>query len=324
VSRARTVTREVIVSARTEPNRTVELRAETDGRVIALGAERGAAVRAGERIVGLDVRDRQARLDEARALIAYAEQQFEAARTLQAQQFVSETQIAELVSRVASARATLEQIELEVANTTIAAPFAAVLQERMVELGDYVNAGDSVAELVDTDPMLVVGEIGERDVHALDVGDVGFARLVGSSPLEGRVRYLAPVADPSTRTFRVEVAIANLDGRLRAGMTAQLRLAAGEISAHVLTPALLTLDDSGTIGVKSVDAQNRVAFHPVEIAASSPDGISVTGLPDELRLITIGQGYVRAGDLVEPSLVPAAGSLSDASAASPSGTQAKR
>src|SRR5690606_4452188 len=56
-SLARSVTREIVVSARTEPNRTVELRAETDGRVITLGAARGSAVRAGAPIVGLDMRD---------------------------------------------------------------------------------------------------------------------------------------------------------------------------------------------------------------------------------------------------------------------------
>src|SRR5262245_35077604 len=55
ISRAQPITREIVVSARTEPNRIVELRAETDGRVVALGAERGSAVASGERIVGLDM-----------------------------------------------------------------------------------------------------------------------------------------------------------------------------------------------------------------------------------------------------------------------------
>jgi multidrug efflux system membrane fusion protein len=312
-SRARAITREIVVSARTEPNRAVELRAETAGRVVALGAERGAAVAAGERIVGLDMRDREARLEEARALIDYAQQQFAAAQKLKAEQFVSDTQLAELASRVASARAALEEIELEVANTTVVAPFDAVLQDRFVELGDYVNAGDAVAELVDTDPLLVVGEVSERDIHELTVGNVGFARLVGGPPIEGRIRYLAPVADASTRTFRVELAIRNGVAELRGGMTAELRLAAEEITAHRLSPALLTLDDAGAVGVKSVDARDRVEFHPVEIVGSSGDGISVTGLPAEIRIITIGQGFVRPGDLVEATLLPPSTGWSDAS-----------
>ncbi|HJR68558.1 MAG TPA: efflux RND transporter periplasmic adaptor subunit, partial [Gammaproteobacteria bacterium] len=289
-----------------------------------LGAERGAAVRAGERIVALDLRDREARLEEARALIAYAEQQFEAARELKAEQFVSDAQLAELASRVASARAARESVELEIANTTIVAPFDAVLQDRLVELGDYVNAGDAVAELVDTDPLLVVGEVSERDIHELGVGKAGFARHLGGAPIEGRIRYLAPVADAGTRTFRVELAIANGGAELRAGMTAELRLAAEEITAHLLSPALLTLDDAGMVGVKSVNAHDRVEFHPVEIVGSSGDGVSVTGLPEDIRLITIGQGFVRAGDLVEPTLLPPSAGVSDAANQRLGDAQAKR
>jgi membrane fusion protein, multidrug efflux system len=304
VSRARTITREIVVSARTEPNRSVELRAETEGRVVALGAERGARVAAGARIVGLDMRDRQARLAEARALIDYAELQFQAARRLQQQQFVSETHIAELLSRVVAARSGLEKIELEVANTNLVAPFDAVLQERDVEIGDYVNSGDRVAQLVDTDPIIVVGEVGERQIHELAVGTPGFARLVGGAELEGRVRYVAPVAEPSTRTFRVELAVPNAEGSLRAGMTAEMRVAAERVTVHVLSPALLSLDEAGTVGVKAVDARDRVEFHPIEIVESTDAGISVGGLPDEIRLIVVGHGFVKPGELVEPVAAP--------------------
>jgi len=313
LSRARTTTRAVVVSGRTEPNRSVVLRAETEGRVVALGAERGSLVQSGERIVGLDMRDRQARLEEARALIAYAELQFEAARKLQTQNFVSETQLAELASRVVGARAALEQIELEVANTNLAAPFAAVLQERSVEIGDYVNAGDEVARLVDTDPLIVVGDVSEREIHFLSLGSVGTALLVNGVAVEGRVRYVAPVAADTTRTFRVELSIPNAAGALRAGVTAEMRLAADEITVHSLSPALLALDDAGTIGVKAVNASNRVEFHPVTIIDSSPEGVSVSGLPTELRVIAVGQGFVQPGEVVEPSLVAPRTDLTEAS-----------
>jgi multidrug efflux system membrane fusion protein len=293
--------------------------------VVALGAERGRAVKAGERVVGLDLRDRQARLDEARALVAYADLQFEAARKLQTQQFVSDTQMADLLSRVVGARAALQLIELEVANTSIVAPFDALLQERLVEVGDYVNSGDSVAQLVDTDPLIVVGDVSEREIHDLAVGVTGTARLVNREPIEGRIRYLSPIAAESTRTFRVELAIPNPEGALRAGMTAEMRLNADRISAHRISAALLTLDEAGAIGVKSVNGYNRVEFHEIEIVGSSADGVSVTGLPEDIRLIVVGQGYVRPGDLVEPVLATPSARVSDISRENESdGTQAKR
>jgi multidrug efflux system membrane fusion protein len=310
-SLARAMTREIVVSARTEPNRQVELRAETDGTVVALGAERGSLVAAGERIVGLDMRDRTAQLDEAEALIIQTQLQYEAAERLRGQQFVSEAQIAETKARLVGAEAARKRILDDIAYTNVKAPFDAIVQDRMVEIGDYVQAGDAVARLVDTNPMIVVGEVNEREVHELAVGSIGNARLVDDTIVAGTIRYLSPLADDNTRTFRVELAVPNPEGRLRAGMTAELRLAADQVTAHSLSPALLALADDGTVGVKAVDAGNRVEFYPVEIIDSSPEGILVTGLPSELRVISVGQGFVTEGQTVAPVVDPAALSRPD-------------
>ncbi len=302
---ARPITREIVVSGRTEPNREVELRAETEGAVVKLGAERGARVSKGARIAELDMRDREARLAEAEALIVQMRLQYEGAQRLRGQQFVSEAQIAEAKARLVGAEAARKKILDDIDYTTVEAPFDAVLQERPVEVGDYVKVGDTIAHLVDTDPLIVVGEVNERDIHAIAIGGPGTARLVDGRLVDGTIRYLSPVADNNTRTFRAELAIPNPDSALRAGVTAEVRLGAGEITAHSLSPALLALADDGTVGVKAVDAMNRVHFYPVEILGSAPDGISVTGLPDELRVISVGQGFVTEGQIVEAVMDPA-------------------
>jgi multidrug efflux system membrane fusion protein len=309
-SSARTVRREIRVSARTEPNRQVELRAETDGAVTDLGVERGANVESGQRIVSLHMRDRAARLEEAEALIIQTQLQYEAAERLRGQQFVSEAQIAEAKARLVGAEAEKQTILDDIDYTTIEAPFDGVLQERTVEIGDYVQSGDTVAFIVDTDPMIVVGEVNEREVHSLGIGNSGSARLVDGTTVDGTIRYLAPVADESTRTFRVELAVPNPEGNLRAGITAELKLSAEEITAHTLSASALALADDGTVGVKAVDEQNRVHFHPVEIVSTSPDGILVTGLPREVGIISLGQGFVIEGQLVEAVSDPEAVSQS--------------
>lgn len=311
VSEATIMTREIVVSGRTEPNRKVELRAETEGKVVNLGAERGAIVRTGEKIVELDNRDRNARLEEARANIAQMKLKLEGAMKLKGQQFVSDTQIAEANADLEKAKADLKAIELEIDHTRLMAPFDAVMQERMVELGDYVNSGDTIASLVDTDPLIVVGEINERDIGRVEVGGVGRARLVTGEIVNGIVRYIAPIANENTRTFRVELAIPNPDGAMRAGMTAEMRLAGEKSSVHFFSPALLALDDDGVIGVKTVDDEDRVRFYPVEIIDSNDSGISVSGLPDEVRLIVVGQGFVKTGDRVIPVTSPAPAGLSN-------------
>lgn len=299
-SYAKSVTREVKTSARTEPNRRIEIRAEVEGRVIELDAKRGRAVREGEQLVRIDLRDREARLAEAEALIAQHRLQYEAAQSLQNQNLMSEVQIAEARAKLVASEAELADVKLEIGRTRIEAPFDAVVQEREIEMGDFVRIGDTLALLVDIDPIIVVGEISEREISSLSEGATGHAELVDGQIVEGFVRYIAPVANENTRTYRVELAVPNPNGAIRAGMTAELRLAADSLEGHLLASALLTLDDTGVVGVKAVDDKNRVQFQPVEILRTTEQGIWVTGLPAEIRIIAVGQGFVDSGALVEP------------------------
>jgi membrane fusion protein, multidrug efflux system len=297
--RAEEVVREVVVSARTEPNRVVRLKAETDGAVITLGVNRGSRVNEGGIVVGLDMRDRNARLVEADSLITQRQLEFEALENLRNQQFTTQVQKAEARARLDSAVAARERIVLEIANTSIVAPFDGIVQERNVEIGDFVRSGDTVIDLVDIDPLIIAGEINGKEVTELDVGGIGTAKLVDGTIIKGVIRYLAPVADENTRTFRIELEVANPDN-IRAGLTAELKLDGARISAHDLSPALLTLADDGVVGIKTVSSNNTVEFYPVEIAGATNKGILVTGLPESVRVITVGQGFVTVGQQVEP------------------------
>jgi multidrug efflux system membrane fusion protein len=299
-------TRRITASARTEPNRTVEIRAEIDGTIVDLGAERGTRVAEGRLIAAIDMRDRQSQLEETEALIVQMRLQYEAAERLKGQQFVSDAQIAEARARLVGAQAARDRIQLEIDRTQVLAPFDALIQEREVEIGDYVKSGDSIARLVDTDPMIVVAEVNEREVAPLRIGSQGTAVLIDGTEHVGTVRYLSPVAADSTRTFRIELAIPNADNRIRAGMTAELQLDAEEITAHALSAALLALADDGTIGVKTVDEFSRVRFYPIELVGSTEDGALVTGLPNSVRVISVGQGFVTDGQVVVPVEDPAA------------------
>jgi len=299
-SQATSTTRTIVSSARTEPDRWIELKAETEGQVVEIGVERGASVTAGQTIVRLDMRDRAAQLAEAEALIRRRELEYEAGSRLREQQFISEAEVAGLNAELVAARAARERIELDIERTRIAAPFGSVVHDRPVEMGDYVAVGDTIAELVDVDPIVVVGDINERDISALAVGSMGRARVLNGSEVEGRIRYLAPVANEATRSFRVELEIPNSDGDFRIGTSAELLLGAEAITAHVLSSGLLTLADDGTVGVKIVESGNRVRFVAVEIAEATGGRALVTGLPAEARIITVGQGFVVDGQVVTP------------------------
>jgi multidrug efflux system membrane fusion protein len=294
------VSRDVILYGRTEPARAVTLRAELEGRVVELGPERGSRVSRGELIARLDTRDLAARLQEAEAVARQRELQFEAAQRLEQQQFQSQTALAEARANLAAARARVEQVQVSLQNTRVRAPFNGILETRHVEVGDFLSEGNQVARIIDVHPMLVAGYITQRELSFVHTGAPGTARLVTGETVAGIVRYLSAESDTATRTFRVELEVPNPETRLVAGVTAEIRITTPPTRAHLISPALLALDARERIGVKTVDDDDRVSFHPVEIVTSDSRGVWVTGLPPRARVITVGQGFVRPGDPVNP------------------------
>ena len=93
----------------------------------------------------------------------------------------------------------------------------------------------------------------------------------------------------------------NDDGAIPAGISAEVIIPTGEATAHFLSPSIVSLDTQGTLGIKTVDAEAKVTFFPIQIVKAQIDGIWVTGLPEAVDVITVGQGFVNAGEIVAPS-----------------------
>ncbi len=292
------ISQRIVLNGRTQAARAVTLRAEVEGRVVALAATRGATVRKGELIAQLDKRDRLARLEEAHVLLKQRELEYQGAKKLQKQNLQSETFLANVASQRATARAMVESIEFEIRNTRVVAPFGGILDQLPVEVGTYLTAGDEVARVLEQDPIIFVGHVSQQDRHRLVLGDKGIARLVTGLVVEGELRYLASEADPTTRTFKVELQIPNPDGSLVSGITAELSIPVRFVHAFQLSPALLSLSSDDRLGVKVVNDQDRVEFLPVQVVRSTSAGLWLTGLPKGVRVITVGQGFVHAGDKV--------------------------
>jgi len=291
-------TRNIVVNGRTAPARIVELNAETDGRVIGVGVERGDRFDAGDVIVKLDQRDRRARLAQAEATVKQRELEFEARAKLKGNSYVSEAQLQEAKALLETAKAELTRARLDIDYMVIRAPFAGALQDRQVEVGDFVKLGDPVALIVDDRTLIITASIAEYEAHFVKKGGPGSAKLATGQTVNGTIRYIAPVANEATRTFDVELEIDNADGALRAGMTAELVIPAETIYAQKVSPSLLTLDDNGDLGIKVVNESGMVEFHAADIAMSSSDGVWIAGLPHSATIITVGQGFVNEGVMV--------------------------
>jgi len=291
--------RVVSVKGKTEANRDVDLKAEVGGQVEALPVAKGAQVQTGDVICQLAVEDRQLRLAEARAALAQAQLEYDGAQKLKTGGYQSETAIANAKARLETAKANVLRRELDLQKTKIRAPFDAVVDMRPVEIGDLMRPGDTCATLLDLDPLIVTGQVAEQEVVKVEDQAEVKARLITGEILDGVIRYVSHQANAETRTFRVEAAMQNPDMKSYGGVTAEVRIRAGEVQAHLIPASVLMLDDSGELGVRVVDENNTVRFYNVDMVGDEGDGVWVTGLPETTLLITVGQQYVANGEKVK-------------------------
>lgn len=293
------ITREVVVQGEIEPVRRVQVRAETDGQVVELPVTKGSLVQDGTMLVALAQEDRLAHLAKAAASVASQKVEVEGARKLQRQGLQSENRVRAAEAALAAAEAEHERAKLDLQRTRITAPFDGIMETRAVEHGSLVERGDVVAEIVDHSTLKAVGQIPQQSVSMIAHGQHVKVRLLDGNRADGRITYIARVAEPGTRSFRVEAEIANPGGELNAGVSAELRIAVARETAHFLSPAVLTLDDSGQVGVKAVGEESRVVFYPISLLRTGADGVWVSGLPSKVRVITQGQGFVAPTESVQ-------------------------
>lgn len=313
ISHTQTVMRTAKLAGRTAAARKVELSVQIGGQVVAITAERGDYVTQGEVIVRLDSGNLQAQLDQALALLEQRKMQYQAAQEMAAQGYQSSVALATARANLAAARAAVARIRTKIEYTTIEAPFSGVLEKLPVELGDVVSAGDVVGQVVQQDPFIVWGQVSENVVALLEPGQPGTATLISGATVHGTLRFISSVADKATQTYRVELQIDKPEdsGPLIAGASAELRLPLKKVTAHRVESSVLTLNADGVFGIKTVTDEGTVRFYKAEIVKSDDGHVWLTGLPETLRVITRGHGFVRPGDKVHYSLADQAEDTAD-------------
>jgi len=295
--------KKVRVRGRTQAFRHVEVRAEQAGRIVSEPVLRGTRVSAGDLLCEIAVDDRDSNLLEAQSRQEQAEFEYAAAQDLQERGLQSDVIVAQLRAALESSKAGVARAELALARTKIVAPFDGIVETRVVELGDLLNAGTTCASVLDDSPMLLVGLVPEQDIGSLSVGATVAADLLTGQRVTGTVNYLARAADAISRSYRIEVEIDPSFEDIRQGITAEILVDSAEIQAHLIPSSALTLDDSGLIGVKTIGANNMIEFNNVSIVGDNTNalnpGVWVTGLNGTVNLVTLGQEVVFPGQQVE-------------------------
>lgn len=288
---------EVTLRGNTMAKATVSIRAETTGILEKRYVEKGDLVEAGDLLCSIDAGTRQARLAQAEASFEQAKADFETNKTLREKELAPANSGAAYEANLKAAQAQLDEAKAELDRTEIYAEARGIVQDPMAQPGDMLSAGGACVTLVQLDPLVFVGDVAESNIDAVRIGLPVTVKTITGREVEGKVAYISPSANTATRAFPVEVELPNPNQTIRAGLTAEASAILGTVPAHLIPQSVLTLDNDGTLGVRAVK-DGEVSFHPIEIVKDSQKGIWVTGLPETIDIITVGQEYVVAGQQV--------------------------
>ncbi len=286
--------------AETHANRHVFLRAQITGEVISTPQARGVFVTAGQTICELDSDGRQADYVSAQSSFHKSQLEYTGFLSLKRNQFQSELTIARAAADLEKARVRLNLARDAVDNLQIKAPFNGFLETRSAEVGDYLQPGGLCGSIVELDPILVRANATDLQISYLETAQSVDFKVKYGEEYAATINYISSVADSKIRTFLVEATFANPASHLRAGVLGNLIVTAPRVIAHQIPGSVLLLDDNGKIIVRIISDGNVVENVNVTIVGESEYGIWVTGLPKTVALITVGQNYVLAGEIIDP------------------------
>lgn len=290
--------REIRVSGITGADKQAVLAARANGVIEALPIAKGDRVSAEDVVMTVEGSEVAAAVAEAKATLAQRAQELEVAEKLFQSGNTAELQLIKVRADKAAAEAALSLAEAASDRLNLRAPFAGFIDSVEVERGEWVQVGTPIATLLALDPIVVRAEVSETDMGHVAVGDRAEVRLVSGQEMAGEVRYISRDASEGTRTYPIEVALANPDHQIPSGMTAEVRLYTRPERAVTVPRSIITLSEEGVIGLRVVGADNVARFAGVELIDDTAEGLVVTGVPEGVRIIVSGQDLVRDGETV--------------------------
>lgn len=285
-----------------EPRNAATIVAQRQGQVMALQAEEGQWVRAGEVLARLDDRDAELAVQRTELAAEAARRDAERGQQMKARDYLSQRELDELEVRRREAWVALEQARLDLSRTRIVAPFAGRIVSRLVNLGETVLPGRECFRILDFNPVLARVYFPEREIGKVAVGQRAWVTLEPhpDDPIPARVWLVNPVVDQTNGTFKVTLEIPNARDALRPGALARVRVETAHITGALLMPRRGVLNEDGEpfVFVARGDSAVRVAVH---LGAVDRDTVQVLdGLAAGDRVVTVGHGGLRPGARIRP------------------------
>ena len=203
--------------------------------------------------------------------------------------------IARAAHEVREQKAAVLRVETALEKATIRAPFNGYIVERMAEVGEWIPVGGPVAEMVDLNSVLVRVDVPESALPFLLVDDPVPVKVDAlKRSFTGRVKHIMRQADPSARTFPVEIEVPNTEGLLAGGMFARATVASGPLERAVAVPKDAIVEKQGVVYVGMVmpggDGHMAGVLSPVTVGAEVGEWITITSanVRPGMQMITRG------------------------------------
>ncbi|MBN2592593.1 MAG: efflux RND transporter periplasmic adaptor subunit [Sedimentisphaerales bacterium] len=288
-----------------EPNRIVTVSSEVSGRIERIPPEEGSRVNTGELLVKLNTDLILPEFESAKAQVGRDQIEFDRMTNLSKENAATQRDLDNATSQLAISKALLEGVSARLERTSILAPTSGVLNDLLVEEGEYVDPGKPVAQIVDTETVKVVVEIPERDIAFFSTDSKAeiFANTKDpNESLTGTITFISELADSKTRTTRTEITLDNRQRLLRSGQIVKVRLTRRILKDAILVPLLAVIpmeDGKAVYVVNSSQAKRR----DVGLGIIKGDQIQIeTGLEPGDKLIIAGHRFVAPGQKV--NIVP--------------------
>lgn len=289
--------------------------AEVAGRVTELSVEEGGSVAQGQVVIKidperkrLDLSAAQARLAQARANLRQETSKVERVRKLRSENVASVERLEEAETALLLAESSVRAEEAAVGvasralkDASVSAPFAGLVAKRSVELGEYVESGKDLFELVSMNPLDAIFSLPELDSQRITIGQ--HVEVTVAAPadetFDAVVTFIAPTVDPGTRTLRVKAEIDNRDGLLRPGLFARIHVGTDERKRVLMVPEEAIVQREGSAWVFVVGGEDRVRRVEVETGAQNKGQIEVRGkIAAGDRVVRRGHGGLAEGMVV--------------------------
>ncbi|HEY5617218.1 MAG TPA: efflux RND transporter periplasmic adaptor subunit [Vicinamibacterales bacterium] len=323
------VAQQLVVVGNLTGDTTVSVVPRAAGRLEAINVRLGDPVRLGQRIAKIEdyelqeqVKQQEAALEVSRATIRQREADLQLAatnaersRNLFARQLLPKQTLDDTEARYQAAEAQLDlaraqntqstarldELRINLANTTIVSPVNGFVARRAADPGAFVGQNAPIVDVVDIGRVRLVANIVEKDLRQIQTGHQTRVE-VDAFPGEvfsGRIARLAPVLDPATRTAPIEIEIPNPGFRLKPGMYARVTVTTDERKDALVVPSNAVVDYTGRRGVFVASGDNTVTFRPVRVGIEESKQIEILdGVAEGEGVVTTGAAGLRDGDRV--------------------------